>query len=164
MCVPNYEATCWLWGDPHYHSFDGWDFDFQGTCNYVLAAAGPEGGSSQDLTPFTVTTKNENRGNPAVSYVRLVTVSALGFNISIHKGEVGKVRVSQAAWPLEPPGGGERSCQPRLGAEGSLLAEALNKTTAKATIIRANIISLLGIKRAQPFAKGFDVGLQPLPF
>ncbi|CAK7301082.1 IgGFc-binding protein [Vulpes lagopus] len=94
VCVPNYEATCWLWGDPHYHSFDGWEFDFQGTCDYVLSAAGYQGGRTQSLTPFTVTTKNENRGNPAVSYVRLVTVSALGFNISIHKGEVGKVRVN----------------------------------------------------------------------
>lgn len=117
MCVPNYEATCWLWGDPHYHSFDGWEFDFQGTCDYVLSAAGYQGGRTQSLTPFTVTTKNENRGNPAVSYVRLVTVSALGFNISIHKGEVGKVRVSPTC-----PGGGKPSCQPQLGAESSLLA------------------------------------------
>lgn len=120
MCVPNYEATCWLWGDPHYHSFDGWDFDFQGTCDYVLAAAGCPGVSAQGLTPFTVTTKNENRGNPAVSFVRLVTVSALSINISIHKGEIGKVRVSPAGWSLEPPSWGEGSCQPQLGAEGSL--------------------------------------------
>ncbi|XP_011807925.1 PREDICTED: IgGFc-binding protein [Colobus angolensis palliatus] len=95
VCVPNYEATCWLWGDPHYHSFDGRPFDFQGTCNYVLATTGCPGANTQGLTPFTVTTKNENRGNPAVSYVRVVTVAALGTNISIHKGEVGKVRYFQ---------------------------------------------------------------------
>uniref|UniRef100_A0A2K6BKG6 Fc gamma binding protein n=1 Tax=Macaca nemestrina TaxID=9545 RepID=A0A2K6BKG6_MACNE len=94
VCVPNYEATCWLWGDPHYHSFDGRAFDFQGTCNYVLATTGCPGVNTQGLTPFTVTTKNENRGNPAVSYVRVVTVAALGTNISIHKGEIGKVRVN----------------------------------------------------------------------
>uniref|UniRef100_A0A2K6BKH1 Fc gamma binding protein n=1 Tax=Macaca nemestrina TaxID=9545 RepID=A0A2K6BKH1_MACNE len=104
VCVPNYEATCWLWGDPHYHSFDGRAFDFQGTCNYVLATTGCPGVNTQGLTPFTVTTKNENRGNPAVSYVRVVTVAALGTNISIHKGEIGKVRVCVAGWSPEVPG------------------------------------------------------------
>ncbi|XP_021107375.1 IgGFc-binding protein [Heterocephalus glaber] len=94
VCVPNYDVTCWLWGDPHYHSFDGWEFDFQGTCDYVLAAVGCPGVSAEGLTPFTVTTKNKNRGNPSVSYVNRVTVSALGTNISIHKDEVGKVRVN----------------------------------------------------------------------
>lgn len=98
MCVPNYHVTCWLWGDPHYHSFDGWAFDFQGTCDYVLAAVGCPGVSAEGLTPFTVTTKNENRGSPAVSYVKRVTVSALGTNISIHKNEFGRVRVCTAGW------------------------------------------------------------------
>ncbi|KAM5236357.1 IgGFc-binding protein [Ctenodactylus gundi] len=107
VCVPNYSVTCWLWGDPHYHSFDGWNFDFQGTCSYVLAAVGCPGVSAEGLTPFTVTTKNENRGNPAVSYVKLVTVSALGTNISIHKDEIGKVRVNGVltALPVSVAGG-----------------------------------------------------------
>lgn len=104
VCVPNYEATCWLWGDPHYHSFDGWNFDFQGTCNYVLASTSCPGISAQGLTAFTVTTKNENRGNPAVSFVRLVTVTTLNTNISIHKGEIGKVRVRMV--PRAPGGAG----------------------------------------------------------
>nr|XP_036869692.1 IgGFc-binding protein [Manis javanica] len=107
VCVPNYVATCWLWGDPHYHSFDGRDFDFQGTCNYVLVAAGCPGVSAQGLTPFTVTTKNENRGNPAVSYVRLVTVTVYNINISIHKNEIGKVRVNGVltSLPVSAAGG-----------------------------------------------------------
>ncbi|XP_036130509.1 IgGFc-binding protein [Molossus molossus] len=107
VCVPNYEATCWLWGDPHYHSFDGWNFDFQGTCNYVLATTSCPGVNTQGLTPFTITTKNENRGNPAVAYVRMVTVTALNVNISIHKGETGKVRVNGVltALPISVAGG-----------------------------------------------------------
>ncbi|KAM4825775.1 IgGFc-binding protein [Thomomys bottae] len=94
VCVPNYSSMCWLWGDPHYHSFDGWSFDFQGTCDYILASTICPGVSAEGLTPFTVTTKNENRGSPTVSYVKQVTVSALGVNISIHKNEIGKVRVN----------------------------------------------------------------------
>ncbi|XP_023393677.1 IgGFc-binding protein [Pteropus vampyrus] len=107
VCVPNYEATCWLWGDPHYHSFDGRDFDFQGTCNYVLVTTSCPGVTTEDLTTFTITTKNENRGNPAVSFVRLVTVTVLSINISIHKGEVGKVRVNGVltALPVSVAGG-----------------------------------------------------------
>lgn len=123
VCVPNYEATCWLWGDPHYHSFDGRDFDFQGTCNYVLVTTGCPGVTTEGLTPFTITTKNENRGNPAVSFVRLVTVTALSVNISIHKGEVGKVRVSPTGWSPEPPVefvGRGGPCWPQSGAEHSL--------------------------------------------
>ncbi|XP_012588913.1 PREDICTED: IgGFc-binding protein [Condylura cristata] len=107
VCVPNYESTCWLWGDPHYHSFDGRDFDFQGTCDYVLATTTCPGVSTHDLTPFTVTTKNENRGNPAVSYVRRVTVTTLGISIAIHKDETGKVRVNDVltALPVSEAGG-----------------------------------------------------------
>uniref|UniRef100_A0A6I8NET5 VWFD domain-containing protein n=1 Tax=Ornithorhynchus anatinus TaxID=9258 RepID=A0A6I8NET5_ORNAN len=92
VCVPDYSATCWLWGDPHYQSFDGRAFDFQGTCSYLLAA--PCGPGAAGLPAFAVTTKNENRGHPSVSYARSVTVSVYGLNVSVHKGEFGAARVN----------------------------------------------------------------------
>ncbi|XP_055002412.1 IgGFc-binding protein [Sorex araneus] len=107
VCVPKYQAVCLLWGDPHYKSFDGRKFDFQGTCDYVLATTECPTSTATGLTPFTITTKNENRGNPSVSFVRQVTVSTLGVNISIYRNEIGKVRVNQVltALPVSEAGG-----------------------------------------------------------
>ncbi|XP_066462519.1 IgGFc-binding protein-like [Eleutherodactylus coqui] len=91
VCVPNFSGTCWAWGDPHWHTFDGYNYDFQGTCTYVLAQYG---GGDSGLVPFTIHEKNENRGSQAFSYVRSVDIYTYGQKISILKDEFGKVRVN----------------------------------------------------------------------
>nr|XP_019946686.1 PREDICTED: IgGFc-binding protein-like [Paralichthys olivaceus] len=80
MCVPDSKASCTAFGDPHYITFDGWRYSFQGTCTYVLVNTT---GLDPSLPDVTVTTKNELHGNSPGSFVRLLTVEMLGHIISI---------------------------------------------------------------------------------
>lgn len=89
-CVPMYTGTCWAWGDPHYHTYDGYNFDFQGTCKYVISETC---GALDDLVPFSITERNDNRGNRRVSYVREAHVFVYGYLITIQKNQVGRVTV-----------------------------------------------------------------------
>ncbi|XP_066062055.1 IgGFc-binding protein-like [Chamaea fasciata] len=92
-CVPALVATCWAWGDPHFRTFDGLDFDFQGTCTYTMAES--HGNDPGLVVPFRVEAKNDIRGGiQSVSYVSLVNVDVYGQRISFRRNEVGKVRVN----------------------------------------------------------------------
>ncbi|KAK5905281.1 hypothetical protein CesoFtcFv8_006761 [Champsocephalus esox] len=86
-CVHVSTATCRAVGDPHYSTFDGQRFNFQGTCTYIMTTVAKK---ASDLRDFAVTTKNDHRGNRRVSYVRTVGVTVYEQHITIgrHRSQV----------------------------------------------------------------------------
>lgn len=66
-------ATCSAWGDSHFETYDGRDFDFQGACNYVLTKGAIDSGEG-----FTVTIQNVLCGSMGVTCSKAVTIALLG--------------------------------------------------------------------------------------
>ncbi|XP_018601004.2 IgGFc-binding protein isoform X1 [Scleropages formosus] len=91
VCFPQYTGTCWASGDPHYHTFDGYNYDFQGTCTYTISATC---GNLTGLVPFSIKERNDNRGSSLVSYIRDVEVSVYSFNITMGNYQYGRIMVN----------------------------------------------------------------------
>ncbi|GCC41175.1 hypothetical protein chiPu_0024989, partial [Chiloscyllium punctatum] len=82
-------SVCWAFGDPHYRTFDGVVYDFQGTCTYTFAKSCVRDPS---LPAFSIHTRNDNRGSSRVSLTMMVTVEVYGHTITALKTELGRVR------------------------------------------------------------------------
>ncbi|XP_051261445.1 IgGFc-binding protein-like isoform X2 [Dicentrarchus labrax] len=84
------QGLCWAWGGQHYHTFDGHDYDFNGTCTYLLAASK---GSACGLTPFSLSTKNDCIEDAAnLLPMQSLTLQAYGFMIKL--SENGSIHVN----------------------------------------------------------------------
>uniref|UniRef100_A0A8C5QZ52 VWFD domain-containing protein n=1 Tax=Leptobrachium leishanense TaxID=445787 RepID=A0A8C5QZ52_9ANUR len=119
-CVPKSVGICWAWGDPHYKSFDGYKFDLQGTCTYILSKYE---GDVNGLQAFSVEEKNEFRGKKEVAYVRLVTVRVYGHILSIKKGESPRVRVDGVLQNLPVTLGGGKVKIVRSGKNAQIITD-----------------------------------------
>ncbi len=66
ICVD--DAVCTVFGDPHYRTFDGRVFNFQGTCKYLLTA-------DCKNDSFSVRVTNDARSSRSFSWTKTVTLT-----------------------------------------------------------------------------------------
>ena len=80
-------GTCWVFGDPHYVSFDDLKYAFQGSCRYWLAKA-------IDGT-FSVQVENVPCGTTGVTCTKSVEIMIKDTRIHLIRGENVKIGNTQ---------------------------------------------------------------------
>ena len=73
------EGVCTVFGDPHYKTFDGRIFNFQGSCKYLLA----QDCEKKKNSSFSIRITNDARDSLAFSWTRTITVRLSGIKVSL---------------------------------------------------------------------------------
>ncbi|XP_067436173.1 zonadhesin, like isoform X2 [Thunnus thynnus] len=98
-CYPKGTSTCIASGDPHYTTFDKFNYNFMGNCSYLMSGPCNE----TTLPHFEVHADDENRYNrPTISYLKAVHVYVHMVKISILKGGTVQVNGTKVNLPVTP--------------------------------------------------------------
>uniref|UniRef100_A0A1B0GCB4 BMP-binding endothelial regulator protein n=1 Tax=Glossina morsitans morsitans TaxID=37546 RepID=A0A1B0GCB4_GLOMM len=84
-------GTCTVFGDPHFRTFDGKFYSFQGSCKYLLAA------DCRDHT-FSIRLTNDGRTTNRSSWAKTVTLKLKGLRVNL--GQKLRVKVNGSRIPL----------------------------------------------------------------
>ncbi|KAK3108443.1 hypothetical protein FSP39_008068, partial [Pinctada imbricata] len=73
-------AVCWASGDPHYYTFDGYHYPFQGNCEYVLARDKEEG-------KFSILAENVQCGSTGVTCTKKIVIQIHAYTLELVRGK-----------------------------------------------------------------------------
>uniref|UniRef100_A0A8C8TMN1 Mucin-2 n=1 Tax=Peromyscus maniculatus bairdii TaxID=230844 RepID=A0A8C8TMN1_PERMB len=101
-CYPEYFGSCRASGDPHYMTFDRRNYNFMGTCTYMLTTSC---GQHPSLPDFKVIMENERRGSQSVSFVHSVQLEVYGVKLEVPRNYPGKLDGVIRYLPFQAAGG-----------------------------------------------------------
>lgn len=87
------EAVCTVFGDPHYRTFDGKVYNFQGRCKYILAR------DCSNKT-FSIKVQNDARRTSGFSWTHRVTILLERYRITLQQKLVVKVNRQKIKLPF----------------------------------------------------------------
>lgn len=94
-CVNQCPGQCSAYGDPHYQTFDGVKYEFQGTCNYVMTEDGCDGST----TSMRVTVENVPCAHAGMACTKSVKLYVYNKMVHLTRGNEPSVVPSDALGP-----------------------------------------------------------------